>query len=78
YDLQNQNAYIESGFYFHKFKQVKRCYNCGSTKHLIQSCKKYNSVYQKVKKAKKVKKIWVPKKPTNPSGPILKWVPKLA
>ena len=44
----------------------KRCYNCGSTSHLILNCKK-NLLYKPM-----TKNVWIPKGITNPQGPITK------
>ena len=52
-----------------KMPKKKRCYNCGSTSHLMYGYKE-KSLY-----APMAEKVWVPKGTTNPSGPILKWVP---
>ena len=46
-------------------KKAKRCYNCGSTDHLVKKCKLFNFDSPKVRK-----------RSPSPSGPILRWVPK--
>ena len=53
-----------------KEPKKKRCYECGSTSHLVAKCKQ-NPFYKPVTKL-----AWIPKGITNPPGPIMKWVPK--
>ena len=53
-----------------KTPKKKRCYECGSTSHLVSKCKQ-NPFYRPV-----TKQVWIPKGTTNPPGPMMKWVPK--
>lgn len=64
----SQSATLSQDFNSMDFKRaftIKKCYNCGNTLHLAKDCPKDNDLRRNNKM------------PSNPKGPISKWVPRV-